>query len=286
MEKFEIILTSNHQYSKRKKEAGRKNIMSKGLSYIVLTLNLFLVGVLLLSFRGKNKEQLEELVIKGTKGIIKISVENGLPSIGIYDSQGNKQTLIQENQLMTYGNNNQIASHLGVTDDGTGNIRLADSEQKTRLLMQGGQTPGIFLKNGNNKTVGSWAMLQDGGTGIGLGDGQGRAASVIRGGATPSVSFFNAQSEPMAALGMIQHVPHMLIAGPMGNEGILIHGGKPSSMVVVDEGGKIKILISKHGVFQGKEQQPGGRAKKKENKVFSLEGARELFPEQEMKEVL
>jgi hypothetical protein len=258
--------------------------MRRILSYLLFSANLCLLALVLLGFnRKQDKLELSELVIKGSGGSIQIGSVDGVPQIAMLDAHGQKSFLIKDRDIVAYGKNDEILAHFGVGQDGMGQIRLADTEQYGKVFLQGGKIPGVFLKNKQNKTVGSWSLLPDGGAGLGLGDSQGRAASVIRGGATPSISFFNEQSEPMAALGMIQHVPHMLISGPAGNEGILIHGGETSSMVFVDELGKIKILISKHGVFQGKEKQ-GHQANEKENKVFSLEGAEELFPEQ--KEIL
>ena len=150
---------------------------------------------------------------------------------------------------------------------------------KSSLTVKSGDQAGIFLKNELDKTVGSWTVLNDGGAGFGLADQSGAAAAIIRGGVSPSIAFFSSHNEPLAALGVMQKVPHLLISGPQGNEGILIHGGKPNSMVVVDEVGKVKVLISKHGVFQGKEQS-NPPFKKNDNKVFSLEDQHRLFPEE------
>ena len=219
------------------------------------------------------------IIFKNPDGldILQIGYANESGYITLQNTQG-KKVHVRGSDLLFYGEQEKISAHIGMAKDGSAHMRFADPQQNIRLHLQGGEAPGVFLKNSESKTVGSWSLLSDGGTGIGLGDNAGKAAAIIRGGATPSVSFFNPNNEPMAALGMIQKIPHLLISGPAGNEGILIHGGKPSSMVVVDEVGKIKILISKHGVFQGKEQEDP-TMRKKENKVFSLEDKQTLFPE-------
>ncbi len=250
------------------------------MPYFLLGVNVILVALVLLGFTQKqSKLELTELIVKGKEGSVEISIVDGLPQILGLDGTGQKKFQLAGSKISLFGENDQVAAQITTSQDGAGKMRLADNRQQSRVLLLAGDTTGVFLKNPQNKTVGSWSMLPDGGTGLGLGDSEGRAASVLRGGKTPSVSFFNEESEPMAALGMIQQVPHLLISGPVGNEGILVHGGKPSSMVVVDELGKVKILISKHGVFQGKEKnQP--QAKKRE-KVFSLEDGKSLFPEQQ-----
>jgi hypothetical protein len=151
---------------------------------------------------------------------------------------------------------------------------------KSSLIVKAGEQAGIFLKNGEDKTVGSWTVMNDGGAGFGLADQKGAAATILRGGVNPSIAFFASQNEPMAAMGVLQKVPHLLVSGSSGNEGILIHGGQPNSMIVIDEIGKVKVLISKHGIFQGKEES-NPMFKKGDGKVFSFEDQKRLFPEEE-----
>ncbi|MEM8629429.1 MAG: hypothetical protein AAGF04_05115 [Chlamydiota bacterium] len=161
----------------------------------------------------------------------------------------------------------------------TGAISLGNAKSGAHMDLKGGTGTGLFIKNGEGRVIGTWTMLQDGGTGIGLASGRGVAASILRGGDNPSVSFFSPNSEPMAAMGMVQKVPHLLISGRSGSEGILMHGGVPSSMLFVDEVGKVKILISKNGVFQG-QGSPKGPQKSEKQKAFALEDTELLFPEQ------
>lgn len=175
--------------------------------------------------------------------------------------------------IQMVGENSDVTFELAGGDHPT-----LELKGKSSLMVKSGEQAGIFLKNELDKTVGSWTVLNDGGAGFGLADQRGAAAAIIRGGTSPSIAFFAAHNEPLAALGVMQKVPHLLISGPQGNEGILIHGGKPNSMIVVDEVGKVKVLISKHGVFQGKEQS-NPPFKKNDNKVFSLEDQNRLFPE-------
>lgn len=255
--------------------------MRRLLPYLLLGANMILVVLVLLGFTQKQgKLELSELIIKGKEGSVQIHIAEGVPQIVGLDSLGQKKFQLAGNKISLFGEQDKVSAQITTGQDGSGKMRLADNRQQSRVLLLAGETTGVFLKNPQNKTVGSWSMLPDGGTGLGLGDSEGRAASVLRGGKTPSVSFFNEESEPMAALGMIQQVPHLLISGPQGNEGILVHGGKPSSMVVVDELGKVKILISKHGVFQGKEKNSQPQQKKRE-KVFSLEDGEHLFPSEQ-----
>lgn len=215
------------------------------------------------AFREKSSSQAieaEKLVIRSPKG--KSTIELGfskddVPYLVFQSASGTAMLRLEGGETPT--------------------LALNDAQQNPRVHLQGGGAAGMYLRNGQAKTVGSWTVLSDGGAGFGLADGSGSAAAILRGGSSPSVSFFSPENEPMAALGMIQKVPHLLISGPVGNEGILIHGGNPSSMLVVDEAGKVKILISKQGVFQGKEDG-GEPAKKREERVFSLEDQKSLFP--------
>lgn len=214
----------------------------------------------LISFRGKNPSntiEAEKLILKNPKGksTIELGFLDDVPYIVLQNEEGKGVAKLEG------GKEPSLVMH--------------DDANRPRLHMQGGTIPGVYLKNAQEKTVSSWTMLSDGGAGFGLADNSGNAAAILRGGSSPSVAFFSSQNEPMAALGMIQQVPHLLISGPVGSEGILIHGGAPSSMLVVDEVGKVKIMISKQGVFQGKEE---GEAKKRENRVFSYDDKKTLFP--------
>lgn len=221
----------------------------------------FIGGLFFLSSLGKgqsNSVEVEKLIIKNPngKGVIELGFKEEVPYISFLNAKGE----------MT----------LRLEGGSSGTLQLLDGSQP-RIQMQGGPVPGIYVKNQSAKTVGSFTMLSDGGGGFGLANNTGNAATILRGGENPSLSFFTNNNEPMAAIGVMQQVPHLLISGPVGNEGVLIHGGNPSSLLVVDEAGKVKILISKHGVFQGKEEEH-----KKENRVFSFED-KNLFPDDSTK---
>lgn len=223
-----------------------------------------------LTFLNENDKPIVKLSLSKGNGVLTLSNEAGENRIVLEGSQVPGVTLINDK--------NHIAASLGTfADSGFGYLQLLDENHLPRIQLQGGPVPGIYLRNQQAKTVGSFTILSDGGGGFGLANSAGNAAAILRGGANPSVSFFTSQNEPMAAIGVMQQVPHLLISGPQGNEGVLIHGGTPSSLLVVDEAGKVKILISKHGVFQGKEDE---KENKKENRVFSFED-KNLFPEDE-----
>jgi len=231
----------------------------------VLLITLFVVS----GFGGSNSfKNLEvgSLIIKSpdSKSSIHLGFSDNQAMISIVDEAGR-------------------ASFQVVTAEDGSVLSLNDAAGSERVAVKGGSVPGIFMKNDENKTIGTWTMLSDGGSGFGLANRNGGASTILRGGLNPSVSFFNANSEPTAALGMIQKVPHLLISGPVGNEGILIHGGKPSSMLFVDEIGKVNIMISKHGVFQGKKEGAPAQPKK-EKKVFSFDDTDMFFPDVEMDE--
>ncbi len=260
--------------------------MSKFLKICNLSVLLLLIFV---SFSGKTTQkvlEVEKLILKSphSKSTIVLGFQNEIPQILINEGGNTVFQIEGGNQpSVSLKDSGKTLAKIIATKEAS-EFSLSDVNGTERLSMKVGSTPGVFLKNPENKIIGTWTVLSDGGTGLGLADHSGSAASILRGGQSPSVSFFTSQNEPMAAFGMIQKVPHLLISGPEGNEGILIHGGKPSSMVFVDEVGKVKILISKHGVFQEKEQSAPPIQKKNE-KVFSLEDQELLFPEIPQKKV-
>ena len=49
----------------------------------------------------------------------------------------------------------------------------------------------------------------------------------------------------------------------------MIHGGDPASVLFVDEQGDIPVLLSKHGLFQGKKPSTSAEPKTPDEKVFT-----------------
>jgi hypothetical protein len=212
-----------------------------------------------------SKKQEPVLTFKDSKLIPRMQLEGGdVPGLYIF-------------------NNLAIPSvEMFVAKNGDSNILLNDSSQVPRLNLQGGKYPGIFVKNNKNKTIGSLATLKDGSFGIGLAKEDGVSSSIFKGGKNPGLAFFSNESHPIASIGIMQDVSHLLISGASVNEEILIHGGSPMGMMMLDEQGQVKVYISKHGIFQGQEQNKE-RTKKKE-KFFSYdEDMKILFPDADPK---
>lgn len=240
---------------------------SRVLQFICSLQLLVICGLAFMGFQNKGLHktlEVQHLIVRSpqSKMAIHLNAEGKDPEISIVGDSGNKVVEIHPDQF------------------GGGQIRLSGAGAGASVFVQGGQSGGIYLKNQIDKMVGSWTVLKDGGSGLGLANSHGKAASIIRGGVNPSITFFGSQADPMAALGVIQKVPHMLVSGKQGNEAVLIHGGSPNSVVVVDERGQVKVLISKQGIFQGKKQKEGkGRSPKQEEKVFSFDDSQDLFSE-------
>jgi hypothetical protein len=197
---------------------------------------------------------------KNQKVIAKLSSSKDLdvPVITLNDSKGNRMLQIQ-------GGDNPV-------------ISLKDKKNIPRLVMQGGKIPGLFLKNEDDKTIASFTSLQEGCAGLGFARKDGMSSSILKGGENPGLAFFSKNNEPTASIGVMQGVSHLLISGAESDEEVLIHGGKPIGMMVLDEQGQVKIYISKHGVFQGKVKTKEKKVEPK--KFFSLkEDILRLFPE-------
>ena len=155
---------------------------------------------------------------------------------------------------------------------------FSDERNANRLEIKGGGFPAIYLKNPQEAVLGSWSLFQEGGCGFGLAQSDGMVSAILRGGDRPGLAFYDQSDLPGAVFGLMEKVPHLLIAGENGEEGVLIHGGQPSGMMVMDEEGQLKVFISKHGIYQGKEKSAMGQPKEKQ-KLFSLEGnLKSLFP--------
>ena len=149
-------------------------------------------------------------------------------------------------------------------------ISLKDEMGVSRMQIQGGNSPAIFMKNPQNEIIGTMLTLGDGGAALGLADKEGDVAAFMRGGTTPSISFFQKSVEPSVALGISKGIPHLLVSSPTTKDNLVIHGGDPTSVIFVDEKGEIPVLLSKHGLFQGKKSEPQSN-KPKEEKLFTWE---------------
>lgn len=161
-------------------------------------------------------------------------------------------------------------------------ISISDEKGKTKIYFNG---TGVYLKNNNDKIIGSFTILADGGGGFGLADSEGMASSILRGGNNPSLALFGNKPEPVAAFGVIQSVPHLLVSADNGSEGVLLHGGQRSGMMVLDEAGQLKVFICKDGIYQGKQETwyKDSEPPKKEKFFSYKEDKAKLFPDSESK---
>ena len=205
-------------------------------------------------------------------------------NIILHDSEGNRRFLIEGGKtpnLKILNDKKNPAIEMLVNETNESVLSLNDSSKISRLRMQSGIAPGIFMKNEKNKNIGSWATLSDGSAGFGLARSDGISSYIVKGGVNPGLAFFSNSNEPVASLGVMQNVSHLLITGQESEE-VLIHGGKPMGMIIIDEKGQVKVYISKHGVFQGQEEQKA--PEKKSNKFFSYEEDKKiLFPDHKIK---
>lgn len=161
-------------------------------------------------------------------------------------------------------------------------ISINDENGKSKVYFN---SSGFFLKNDKDKIIGSFTTLSDGGGGFGLADSEGMAASVIRGGEDPSIALFGNRADPIASFGVTKNVPHLMVSAENGDEGVLLHGGQRSGMMVLDEVGKLKVFICKDGIYQGKKEEELKETPQK-HKYFSYTKDKEvLFPDAEKNSV-
>lgn len=268
-------------------------MIKKNLFKIFLTLNasvsFTLLAILLWSLNSKSNFKIIQterlrIVSKTSSEEINLGFLNSEANISIINENGDTTFKISGGKQPTFTlfENSKPVAFISTSSGEGAHFALSDNKGIPKIHLSSSDASGIFLKNDENKTVASLTVVNDGGGGFGLADSDGSAATLMRGGETPSLAFFAKDKKPLAAFGVMQQTPHILISGPVGEEGILIHGGRPNSMLVVDENGKVKILISKHGVFQGKDENDV-EVKKKDKKIFSLDDENRLFPNSETK---
>lgn len=245
------------------------------------------VGVLVafLSLSFKEKEPLktlevERLIIKGNgKASIILEVNKKTPSILIKDENGQAQMTLQGGETPTISvfHQNKIIAEVKA-EKANAEFTIFNGSQKPRISLN---SSGLYLKNDSEKIIGSLTTLADGGGGFGLADQKGLAATILRGGDNPSIAMFADKAEPMGAFGVMQNVPHLMVMAENGNEGILLHGGKRSGMMVLDEAGQLKLFICKDGIYQGKQENQMENNNNKKPKFFSYSDDQKLlFPHQ------
>lgn len=265
----------------------------KFINFIFAINIVFLCFIAISIFYGFQKKSIskltetEELVIRNpkTSEVIYLGFSKDNHPIAIFGEKGENKIKIELGKnpgIYICDKNDNSLGQLTLDADGNSTILLNNSKKAPSFIAKGGDVPSIFLKNRKNKTVASLTVLNDDGGGVGFADPNGIAATVLRGGKSPGLAFYLGKDDPLAAIGVMNSVPHMLISGNSDKEGILIHGGKQAGLMVVDEKGQVKFLISKHGVFQGKEKQEPERAPEKEKFFSNGEDGKLLFPDQNL----
>ncbi|MEI6242396.1 MAG: hypothetical protein WCP39_03210 [Chlamydiota bacterium] len=262
----------------------------KNLLSIVTAINLSIFLVLLfmsLNDKGLFKSlEVQNLVVRSSsgKGVIQLGFDKEQPMITVRDGKEKLrfQLFCKDEAIFLemYDSKGSKRVKMEGGEISPSQFVLFDDKEHPRMQLECKENPAIFLKNQDSKTISSWTILQDGGAGFGLADGEGVAASILRGGKSPGVAFFSHQKDPLASLGIMNDISHLFISGKSGNEGVVIHGGKTSGMMVLDEMGTLKLFISKNGIFQGKEQSI--QAKETNPKFFTDDkDYKSLFPDQE-----
>lgn len=212
----------------------------------------------------KNKEGKTCLVLDATSGagVVSFFSPTGVETMQI--TGGVKPSIVMKDKT-------QVAFEITLADESKPILSLKDSKGVSRMQLQGGDTPALFLKNPQNEIIGTMLSLSDGGAALGLADKEGDVATFVRGGSTPSISFFQKSAEPSAALGISKGVPHLLVYSASTKDNLVLHGGEPTSLLFVEEGGDIPVLLSKHGLFQGKKSDKSDKQSNqpKDEKIFT-----------------
>lgn len=131
-------------------------------------------------------------------------------------------------------------------------LSLCDGNDMPRFQMMGSPIPALFLRDERGGIVGTLISMEDGGAGLGLADQKGNIATYLRGGENPSLNFFQNSENPIASIGVTKSVPHLILLGQRGKEGMIMHAGSPTSLIFINEEGKIPVILSKYGLYQEK----------------------------------
>ena len=254
----------------------------------ILALLFFTVTLVLVSFSQKNAfESIEtkDLIVRGADGsVVHIGALDGKPVIEMIAANGKKKMQFKGGEtpsISLFNDQQKPVVDVSITGEQIAQISLKDNKEQDRLCLQVGERSGIYIKNELDNIVGTLTTIEDGGCGLGLADMSGAAASILRGGNAPGLSYYRFSPDPVASFGVLEKIPHFLVMGQEGEEGILIHGGVPTSMMLMDEKGALKVLISKHGIFKGNSENQTNK-KHEKKKYFTYQKDRQLlFPDEE-----
>jgi hypothetical protein len=217
--------------------------------------------------------EVQQITFKGPDGrtCMILDASTGSPVVKFMNKAGkaNMQLIGGEMPTISLSNSQQQdVIQITLVDEENSLIGLKDTSGIARLQLQGGNVPAIFLRNQQNEVVATMLTMQDGGAAVGLADKDGDVAAFMRGGSSPSISFYNKSVEPLTAIGISQQVPHLLVTSPTTKDNLVLHGGDPTSVLFVDDKGEIPVLLSKHGLFQGKKQSNSSQSSGDE-KIFT-----------------
>ncbi|MEI8300332.1 MAG: hypothetical protein WCG10_01800 [Chlamydiota bacterium] len=255
-----------------------KTFVQQSFNVVCLSCALGITGFFLLGSKSVGKTPVEAEFQKITlktldgKSCMILDASSGVARIKFVDKKGETNLEISGGDtpsLVVRNAQSKEVIQIALLEEGNSVVNLKDAQGISRIQLQGGQMPAIFLKNPQNEVIGTLLTLQDGGAALGLADKEGDVAAFLRGGSTPSISFFQKSVEPLAAMGISQKVPHLLISSPLTKDNLVIHGGDPASVLFVDEQGDIPVLLSKHGLFQGKKPSASSEPAAPDEKVFT-----------------
>ena len=258
--------------------------MKNKKTYLLLFLNIFVL-IILFSVSFKSRDvfktiETEEIIIKSPDSKSYIQLKGGKsPEIFLKNEEGMKIAIKgNKNPSIDFFNGNKNLAKILVEKDRAKLIFFDDKKEKVLL-----DSSGIFLKNQKGNIATSLSTLSDGGGGIGFAKEDGSSAAIIRGGNNPVLAMFSDREDPMCAFGVLSKVPHVIVSGEIGEEGILMHGGEKSGMMVMDESGDLQVFICKEGIFQGSKEEENKVNKKRKLLTFFEEDKKILFPNKEIR---
>lgn len=214
-----------------------------------------------LGFASQNKVlEAETIILKSPDGkpALILDASTGVPKVTfLSDDKQPQMELVGGTapKLSINAKDGAESINLKLSDQGETMLSFEDKQGLQKFLIKGGESPAVFMKNGQGEITATLLTMPDGGTALGLADKDGDVSAFLKGGSAPSISFFQKSTNPMAALGISKSIPHLVVSSSQTEDNLILHGGKPTSLLFVDKQGEIPVLLSKHGLFQGKKQE-------------------------------
>ena len=165
-----------------------------------------------------------------------------------FTSTKKSDRVIEAEKIVLVSKNGKMVMEMRV-DDNKPVIALCDEKGKARLSLEGGDSPGIVIRNQSEKVVAQVRDFKEDGSGFVLYDSKGSKRIQCQGGELPGLFVLNDDKKVIANLSASKagHASFALRNADETPEVVLKGGKTPSLAFYEGEQSQMELIASKHG---------------------------------------